>query len=156
MSLYFMACNACFYRCTAIGLWVCSLIDFSISELSKKRLGSSKAHEIIKRGNIHCLFCCFCRGNLVKLDLLPHASVDKEVCFMSGQYICSCQQLSQQIAFHLMLIQLNIFGLSIEPPVIGYQCLSSAPVWSSHLMSGCWLVFHCNIIGFINTTRIKR
>lgn len=60
--------------------------------------------------------CCFRSGNLVKLDLLAHASVGKEVCFLSGQYICSCQQVGQQTASHLTLIQLNTFGLSIQPP----------------------------------------
>lgn len=73
------------------------------------------------------MFCTmsFCGESLLKPDLLPHASVDKEVCFLSGQYICSCQQAGQQVAFDLMLTQMNISGHSIQPPAIGYQCLSS-------------------------------
>lgn len=76
----------------------------------------------------------FCGESLLKPDLLPHASVDKEVCFLSGQYICSCQQAGQQLTFDLTLIQRNIFGHSIQPPVIGYQCLSSVLVWSLHFL----------------------
>lgn len=137
-------------------LWVDGLTVFGVFwVVGYRKKGEQCTWDHRERENIHCMRCCFCSGNLVKLDLLPHASVDKEVCFLSGQYICSCQQVGQQIAFHLTLIQLNIFGLSIQPPVIGYQCLSSAPVWSPHFMSGSWLVFHCNIIGFINTSRIN-
>lgn len=66
--------------------------------------------------NNRCMCCRFGSGNLVKLVLLPHARVDKEVCFLSGQYICSCQQVGQQTASRLTLIQLNSFGLSIQLP----------------------------------------
>ncbi len=51
--------------------------------------------------------------SVLKLSLLPHASVDKEVCFLSGRYICSCQQGSQEVAFDLTVIRPYIFG----PPV---------------------------------------
>lgn len=153
-----MAYNPCFCRCTALGLWVYGTHYFQcflVVGCKKTACCQQSTWDHWERGNIHCMCCCFCRGNLVKLDLLPHASVDKKVCFLSGQCICSCQQFGQQIAFHLTLIQLNIFGLSIDSTVIGYQCLSSAPVRSPHFISGSWLAFHCNIIGFINTTRIN-
>ncbi len=76
----------------------------------------------------YTLYILLCVLMWWKLDLLLHASVDKEVCFLSGWYICSCQQGGQEIAFDLTVIRLNMFGHSVWPPMISYQGLSSVLV----------------------------
>lgn len=139
--LHCVAYNLCFYGCWCScgpDLWSLFSVFWSASAFAgwKWLAGSAQHDAMIETENIHFVFCSlsFCGESLLKPDLLPHASVHKEVCFLSGQYICSCQQAGQQLTFDLTLIQRNVFGHSIQPPVIGYQCLSSMLVWSLHFL----------------------
>lgn len=56
---------------------------------------------------------------VLKLVLLPHASVAKDVCFQSG---CSCHQGGQEMAFDLTWFGLTLMWLNIfRPPMTGYM-----------------------------------
>lgn len=97
-----------------------------------KRLAGSTLHEAGLKQKIHgvCFALCPC---VVKACWSRTCCFTlhwvKEVCFLSGRYVCSCQQGGQEIVFDLTLIWLNIFRHSIRPPLIGVYvksaCLSS-------------------------------
>lgn len=79
-------------------------------------------------------FCPSVVKRLLMPDFYRLASEDEDICFLSGRYICSCQQCCQKKkkkAFDLMLIQLNSCVLLIRPHMIGWQ------VSLSNLITGC-------------------
>lgn len=137
---FFDSASVCFFT-WKVGfcyLWT-ALEDFSGSDSAFadwKRLATSARRDgRPQTENVRCIFCSLCGESPLELD-----SVDTEVCFLSGQYIGSCQRASQQTAADLMLIQPNIFGHSIHPPVIGYWCLSSALLRSLRFLISVWCV----------------
>ena len=103
-----------FYGCCCscgVGLWpgcdsVCRvLICLCILPTGNGRPGRTLHEAGLKHKKKNCIFSSLSFGgeSRLKLDLLLHASVDKEVCLLSGRSVCSCQHGGHEITFVLKL-----------------------------------------------------
>lgn len=131
--LHCMAYNLCFYGCCCVcglGLWPeCDFVFSVLICLCIYRL--EKADWQIAAYTLHILLSVLLWW---MPELLLHASVDKEVCFLSGKYVCSCQQVGQKKSHFIW----HLFNWVFLGTRFGLQWLVTkgcqvGTVWSLHL-----------------------